>query len=197
MNLPNLSEPERYCGLYLYDFGEWSAVGYTADEIAILLESEKTRGGKIYRIVRARPNGQVELKGVPPERFELESGMFFARSERDAATLDYDTLRACAETTPPPCRCFLHLADRGADTVGGQYVIALIYPAEYEDDMGRWLLDVDYAGGDIVEGGPSHVTDYYNEDHTILQRQQLWSAKSESSRSADEVLSSIRRVVQR
>ena len=43
MKLPELSSPARYQGLYVFDFGEWTAVGYTAEEIAALLEtSERT-----------------------------------------------------------------------------------------------------------------------------------------------------------
>jgi len=197
MRPPPVAEPQRYCGLYIYDFGEWTALGYTAEEIAILLESEAYRGGKVYKIVRARPDGYMELRGVAPERFQLEGGMFFNRSELAAAQRDWADLVAWAERQPPPCRAVVHLADRGANGGPGRYVTALIYPAEYDDEMGSWLLAADYRGGDTAEGGISHVTNYYEQQKQILQRQQLWSRSAIPSRSADQVLRSVRQAVQR
>ena len=47
MKLPQLTDPDRYEGLYVFDFGEQCAVGYTASEIAVLLESERYRNGKV------------------------------------------------------------------------------------------------------------------------------------------------------
>ncbi len=197
MKLPTVTEPQRYTGLYVFDFGTWSAIGYTAEEIALLLESETYRSGKVYKIVRARPDGQMELRGVAPERFQLESGMLFNRNALAGAQADFAELQRLAAAQPPPCRAFLHLADRGAAEGVARYVTALIYPAEYEDEMARWLLAAAYAGGDTAEGGPSHVTNYYHDDKTILERQQLWNASAIPSRSRDEVLGSIRRAVQR
>lgn len=196
MKLPELSQPQRYRGLYVYDFGGWTAVGYTAEEVAVLLESERYRGGTVYKIVRAAPDGQMELRGVAPERFQLESGLFFNRGERTAAEADFETLCRLARHAPPPCRAKVQLADRGQPGPA-RFVTALIYPAEYEDEVGHWLLDAGYAGGDLAEGGISHVTDWYHEEHEILRRAQLWSAATNPSRSADEVLSSVRQAVQR
>ena len=48
MKLPRVENTPKYQGLYVYDFGDWTAVGYTAGEIAILVESERYRGGKAY-----------------------------------------------------------------------------------------------------------------------------------------------------
>lgn len=196
MKLPALETPDHYRGLYVYDFGDWTAVGYTAEEIAILLESSEHTGGKVYRIVRATPDGQMELRGVAPERFAAESGMFFNRTDFEAARADFATLRALGEAGTP-CRAVLHLADRGIHEGVARYVVGLIYPAEYDDDVAAWLLDAGYAGGDTVEGGISHVSDYYAQHAKILERQQLWSRSSTSSRTADEVLGSVRRAVQR
>ncbi|MCK4341570.1 MAG: hypothetical protein KAY37_07605 [Phycisphaerae bacterium] len=197
MKLPAVSESQRYRGLYVYDFGEWTALGYTAEEIAVLLESEAWRNGKVYKIVRATPDGRMELRGVAPERFQLESGMFFNRNDLEAGRADFSNLRQLGHSRAVPCRAFLHLADRGESKDAARYVTALIYPAEYEDEMSRWLLDAEYAAGDLVEGGPSHVSNYYADEKTILERQQLWSQPAIPSRSPEEVLSSVRRAVQR
>ena len=50
MKLPELEKPEKYVGLYIFDFGDHVGVGFTAGEVAELLESEKYRDGKVYRI---------------------------------------------------------------------------------------------------------------------------------------------------
>ena len=197
MKLPALNEPQRYRGLYVFDFGEWTALGYTAEEIALLLESEQYRGGKVYQIVRAQPDGGLELRGVAPERFRLESGLFFNRETLDAAREDFRTLRELAQRTPPPGRAFVHLIDRGAHEGVPRYAVGLIYPAEYEDAVAQWLLASDYAGGDTVEGGPSHVTNYYAEKPAVLEREQLWPASATSSRSREAVYASVRQAVQR
>jgi hypothetical protein len=196
MILPHVNNPHRLRGLYVYDFGEWTAIGYTAEEIAVLLEHESYRGGKVYKIHRASPDGQMELRGISPQRFKLESGMFFCRSELEPAQADFAELRAAAEKTPPPCRTFLHLVDRLTD--GPQrYLTALIFPAEYEDEIGNWLSAVAFGGGDLAEGGASHVTNYYGEEKRILDRQQLWSRPAILSRSPQEVLATVRQAVQR
>lgn len=196
MKLPQVSEPHRYQGLYVYDFGEWAAMGYAAEEIAVLLETERYRGGRIYRIVRTHPDGQTELRGVSAERFQLESGMFFHRMELGAARADFDELQRLGERGAP-CRAKLHLAQRRETEGAYRYVTALIYPAEYEDDMAGWLLEADYAGGDVAEGGISLVSGYYAEEHKILERQQLWSHVTARVRPAAEVLASVHQALQR
>lgn len=197
MQLPTVPTPQRYRGLYVFDFGQWTALGYTAEEIAVLLESEAYRQGKVYKIVRATPDGHMELRGVSAERFQLESGMFFNRDALEAAQADYAELQRLSESQGTPCRAVIHLADRGEVAQAARYVTALIYPAEYEDEMAQWLLAARYAGGDLVEGGTSHVSDYYAQAKTIVQRQQLWSQPAIPSRSPDQVLSSVRQAVQR
>ncbi len=196
MRLPILEHAPRYRGLYVFDFGEWAAVGYTSEEIAMLLESETYRHGKVYRIHRADPAGNMELQAVAPERFQLESGLFFYRSESAAAHRDFKELASLAEQTPPPCRAVLQLAETGA-TATGPFVTALIFPAEYDEDVGSWLLALDYAGGDLAEGGISHVTNFYAAPHVIMARQQLWGTAQIPARSADEVFAAVKLPVQR
>jgi len=196
MKLPRLERPERMAGLYIFDFGEWTAVGYTAEEIAILLESEQYADGKIFKIHRVSPDGQMELRGISRSRFSVESGMFFFQDELEAARRDFEELQTAAEQIPPPCRAFLHLADRHTESRQA-FVTALIYPAEYDDEISRWLTQIAYNGGVTVEGGVSHVADYYQEANTPLERQQLWSRPAITSRSAEEVLAKVRNAVQR
>ena len=85
MNLPEVKDPDRYVGLYVVDFGDYSSTGFTADEVAEILESEKISDVKVYKIHRALPDGQMELKGVIAETFQLEKGMFFYAADEDTA----------------------------------------------------------------------------------------------------------------
>lgn len=161
-------------GRFIYDFGGSKRYGCTAEDIAVWLEDPAQRGGTIYRIHRAYPDGRMEIKGVSADRRLLESGLFFYRESKGEAQLDFEKLTNTA-SGGPPCRCFVHLADRAGQSAS-RYVTALIYPSEFEDDMADWLLKRDFAGGDWVEGGISHVTNYYDEEKTVLQRAQLWRA---------------------
>lgn len=197
MQIPTLDNPSNYRGLYIFDFGEWTAVGYTAEEIAMLLESERFAGGKVYKIDRVSSDGQMEIRGVPRERFNLESGMFFNRQERIPALEDFNTLRALGIRLGLPCRGYVHLIDRGDSSDRDRYATVMIYPAEFEDEVGRWLLDSNYNGGDTVEGGPSHVTNYYQDDVLVLKREQLWNKPSIPARTPAEVFAAIREPVQR
>jgi hypothetical protein len=195
MKLPQLTAPERYRGLYVFDFGGWTAVGYTAEEIAILLESEKYRGGRVYKIHRAFPDGRFELKGVSGERFQFESCVAFNRIDERLAHRDFHALAEAAQRDLPPCRAMLHLA-APADP-DAPYSTMLIYPAEYEEEISAWLTRLNYEGGDTAEGGISHVTNYYEEDREILEQRQLWSDPEQQSRSRDEIYATVRQAVQR
>lgn len=197
MRIPEVAEPHRFRGLYLVQHEDWSALGYTADEVAMLLESERYRQARIYRVHNALPDGRMELVGVSPDRFQLESGMFFYSDNAEQASCDYDELVAQAARTLPPVRAYVQLADRGEAVDFGRYVIALVFPAEAEADIGSWLSQIGYEGGAIAEGGISYVTNYLEETKTILQRQQFWNTPAVPSRSREEVLSSVSVPVQR
>jgi hypothetical protein len=194
MRLPELESPDKYSGLYVFAFGDQTAVGYTADEIAVLLESEKYADGKVYRIHRATPDGTMELQGVARETFFKEDGLFFYRGSLDAARADFDELARLAEETPPPRRMKLHLAEIPATV--RRTCTAIVFPAECTHDIAEWLNRIGFEGGDVVEGGPSLVTDYYAAGATVTEKRQLWPAASDS-RPAEEVLATTHLAVQR
>ena len=193
MKLPELEKPEKYVGLYIFDFGDHTGVGFTAQEVAELLESEKYRDGKVYKIHRAYPDGKLELKGVPAETFELEAGMFFYSSDREDSQRDFKRLVNLAVRTAPPCRAKVHLA-RGGDN---SFVVALIYPAEYDDEVSSWLLAGEYKTAGAVEGGVGAVQRYYDRDAEILDRHQLFGESELASRTGEELLASVKLAVQR
>jgi len=170
------------------------AVGYTAPEIAILLEQQQYRNGKVYKIYRAYPEGRLEIKGVPTERFLQESGMVFWFDELPAARGALDQLKTLAERTTPPCRCKVHLAS--CSETPHRYCLAVIYPAEFEHEMGRWMLDIGFDAGVTVEGGPSVATGYYAAAK-VLDRAQLWGAADKTCRTEQQVLQAVGMALQR
>ena len=111
MRLPPLKDPLRYVGLFAFDFGEWVSVGYTAEEITVLLNSEQHKHGGAFRVHRADAEGRVELAGVSPYDLSGEEMMLFASSDSRRAGDGFSTLRRAAEKRPPPCSAKLELVE--------------------------------------------------------------------------------------
>ena len=193
MKLPELKKPDKYVGLYVVDFGDHSGVGFTAEEVAELLESEKFKDIKIYKIHNAYPDGRLELKGVSARTLQMETGMFFYSGDLETARLDYKKLTDIAVTAPPPCRAKLQLAKYS----DGKFVTALIYPSEYNDELSRWLSDNNYKTAGPAEGGISAVTGYYRDEPEILERTQLFAVDKFESRTGEELLAATKIAVQR
>ena len=193
MNIPNIENPEKYIGLYIVDFGEYCSVGFNADEVAEILESKKLSDVKVYKIHRADPSGNMEIKGVSRELFELEAGLFFYSSSRDQAEDDYKNLVNIAVTSMPPSRAKVHLSKIDDNT----YVTCLIYPAEADAEFSQWLLDNNYQTSGAAKGGISAVSEYYDMNADIIERHQLFPAKSIGTKTGDELLNSLKLAVQR
>jgi len=193
MKLPELQKPEKYVGQYIFDFGDHAGVGFTAEEVAELLESEKYKHGKVYKIHRAYPDGTLELKGVPAQTFQLEAGMFFYSSGLETARGDFKKLVGLAVGTTPPCRAKIHLAKYDDD----KFAVALIYPAEYDDEVSSWLLDGQYKTSGTAEGGIEAVQRYYDYKPEILDRHQLFGKSESISRTGGELLAGLKLAVQR
>lgn len=193
MELPKIENAKEYLGLYVVDFAncpEYAgrcAVGYTAQEVATLLESERFTDIKVYKIHRAKPDGTMELAGVSNERFNLETGMFFNCHDENTAHHDYQTLLEYSTEHAPPCNAKLQLAKDSQS----QLIIALIYPAEYEHEISQWLLKSTFRGTGHVDAGISQVQQYYQGSFEILQRHQLAQAKPPQQRDLDGLLAAV------
>lgn len=187
MQIPQTDQPQKYIGLYTVDFGEYCSVGYTADEVAELLESEEFGHIKIYKIYRALADGTLELHGVSHSRFQLESGMFFHCHTEKTAHRGFKQICDRADGTAPPCRVKLHLAR----DIEGQLIIGLIYPAEYEHQIGGWLADSGFCGDGPVDAGISQVERYYQSQAELVNQEQLWPAKSLLARSREDLLAAV------
>jgi hypothetical protein len=193
MELPKLQKPEKYVGLYIFDFGNHCGVGFTAEEVAELFESERYKNCKAYKIHKAYPDGKLELKGMRAEIFQLEVGMFFYSSDRKTAKGDFKALVNLAVKTAPPCRTKVHLAKYSEE----KFVTALIYPAEYDEEISTWLLDGGYKTNGAAEDGIEAVQRYYDYKPQILDRHQLFSKSEYQSRSGTELLANLKLAVQR
>lgn len=193
MKLPKLQNSEKYVGLYIFDFSDHAGVGFTAEEVAELLESEKYKNCKVYKIHRAYPDGTLELKGVPTQTFHLEAGMFFYSDALESSRSDLKKLLDLSDLTSPPCRAKVHLSKYSED----KYVTALIYPAEYDDEFSSWLLDGQYRTCGAVEGGIEVVQRYYDDKPEIMDRYQLFAKSETISRTGPELLAGLKSAVQR
>ena len=193
MKLPTIQDAKRYTGLYAVDFGTQSSVGFTALEVAELLESEQFREVKVYKIHNASPDGRMELVGVRNETFQLEAGMFFYAADEKTARDDFKRLTNIAVACAAPSRAKVHLAKLSDN----EFITALIYPAEYDAEFSRWLLDNKYRTTGAAEGGTSAVERYYQTQKEILAQQQLWAADSFEQLTGAELLAATKRAMVR
>ncbi len=193
MKLPEVKNGEKYVGLYVVDFGDHSGVGFTADEVAELLDSEKFKHVKVFKIHKAYPDGRMELRGVRPEIFQLEKGMFFYSQDIETAGDDYKRLVDLAIREAPPGRAKVHAAKYDDE----KFVTARIYPAEYDDEFSRWLTDGEYKTAGAAQGGIEAVRRYYDEAPQVLQRHQLFGRSSFENRTGEQLLAATRIAVQR
>ena len=151
MNLPPIPHPERYVGLYIYDFQTHVSVGFTAAEVRHLRESQDYRDGTAYEIYRVTENGGLELRGVLDQRLVAKEALCFLRHEAGEARKDYDALRRAADDTPLPCAVTAMLAR--VYSFDPPDTTALVYDASASHVVSGWLREIGFAGGDRVVGG--------------------------------------------
>ncbi len=193
MKLPELENSNKYVGLYVINFGDSSSVGYTATETAALLESEKYADVKVFKIVKAYADGTLELKGVRNDTFKLESGMFFNSINKDIAVSEFETLSDYADNSSCPCKAKLQLAH---DTEGN-YLLGLIYPAEYEEEISSWMIASNFKGSGGVDAGISQVDRFYNSGYCIDHSKQIMAEDTIAARSFDELVNTAGVAIQR
>lgn len=193
MKFPEIKETAKYTGLYIVDFGNHSSVGFTANEVAELLESEQYSKIKIYKIYYAAPDGKIEIIGVNKNLFLLESGLSFYYNDKSQAAQDFETLSNISKNSLPPARAKLHLSQLQDNS----FVLALIYPAEYDSEFSRWLLDNKFFTDTPARGGTSVVSQYYDSNPTILKNAQLHPLESFESKTGQELFASVKLAFQR
>ena len=195
MQLPRVRHPEGYAGLYVVDFGPACALGYTADEVAILLESGRFPEAKVYRIHRSSPDGTMELQGVARRRFAQETGLFFYQADGENARSDYNRLRLLAENHPLPCRTRLFLAVL-PEPAELPYLTGLSYPDEFDPDVSAWLGRHKLALGRHADGGTARLAAVTAAAH-IIESLPLSGLQAFPTRTREEVFASVDQPVQR
>jgi hypothetical protein len=202
MQLPRLIHPERYAGLFVVDFGDKTALGYTAQEAAMLLASSQYSQAKVYRIARADPTGRVELVGVARGSLRQQTGLFFHVRSLERAQADYQSLRDLAAPRQQegskidlPCSASLALWHLPQEREM-PFVVALIYPAEFDDRVSRWLLDQRVGIGELVDGGPGRLKEMQQQAE-VLASEELVGSEPVRSRSLEQLLAAVDEPIQR
>ena len=195
MKLPYMADPERYVGLYVYDFGTHVSVGYTAREIRYLRQSRGYRHGTAYQVYRVNEQGGFELQGTRDERLTARETMGFLRASADAARGDYEFLRRLAERAPPPCNVELSLG-KTLD-FDPPFVTALGYPAAATATVANWLEHGGFSGGDHVVAGIEVHARLAGADLVRIDSCRLPTVVDRPDRSVDEVLAAVHQPLQR
>jgi hypothetical protein len=192
--LPALSDPVRYTGLYIFDFGDHVSVGYTAEEIEYLLDDPRYTDGTVYKIYRAHPDGTLEIRSIEPQNWGGSTGMVFYFPNRDSANEGFNHLRELAKQTQPPENFELIVVD----LVGEDWPVAMVmqYNQEYEDELAAWMVKIDYRLGSDVEGGKSGVIEVIKKGTEVLH-EHIGADRFHHGRSRVQVLNSVDLAVQR
>lgn len=195
LRLPPVHDPQRYAGLYVFDFGTHVSVGYTAAEIALLCTHPDYREGKAYQIYRVTEEGGFELRGVRESTLLSGDATVFLRADPARARADYSALRAAAQREPPPSAIELVLAK------GYQFdppeLTALLCSASAADLTAGWLSRIDFRGGDDVLVGPQVRAAIDSLDGLRLSSCVLAGIGEIADRSSEEVLRRVGDAVQR
>ncbi len=194
MKLPRLNHPERYTGLYIYDFGQHVAVGYTAEEVRMLQDSAEHGAGTAYLIYRADPGGQLLLRGIDHLGIPVPEALVFYHSTLEAAAEDYAVLQDLARNHAPPC--VLHWYRAIVSEAEWSHCAVLVYEAHATEVVGRWLNAVGFAGGEFVEADTSMArrvaTPGGAEEHIAIAPDPRYHA-----RPRDQVLARVHDAIQR
>lgn len=202
MKLPPIPTPQRYAGLYVYDFPRGSvfpdghvSVGYTASEIRILRESEAYRDGTAYEIYRVSDEGTIELRAVLDQRLAAREAVCFLRADGAAAQRDYEGLREAADRAPLPCAAELQLAR--LHEFDPQNLTGLAYPAAATTAVAVWLEKNGIEAGDRVVGGIDVHATLASSDGERIASCHLPTLIDYHDRPAEDVLRTVDKPLQR
>ncbi len=190
--LPRLSQPKRYEGLYIFDFGSHVSVGYTLKEVQYLLSDERFKGGKAYKIYRAYPDGKLELVGISKSQIESMYNMIFWFDELHLVENAYNELVNNSSQ-------YLGLEEFAIlvyKTANNRYILVLSYPAGSDNSISDWLIRINFVKGKLVEVAKRLDTNV-NIIETLFEKTIHPSKSALKSRSREEVLSSTDRIYQR
>ncbi len=195
MNLPRVNQPDRYIGLYVFDFGEHANVGYTAGEIATLLAQAEFSDGKAYEICRVDEDGLFFLRGLLGQSWQAEEVMAFLRGDAAKAQLDYQAIISLAESDPLNCAAELVLTEVYEFQLS--HVTAIIYKSANANIVTQWLSRVGFDGGDEVMCGAEVRSQVMSEHNIRIANQLLTVISTYLDRPLPELVERIEQRVQR
>ncbi len=192
--LPPLSDPVKYAGLYIFDFGDRVSVGYTAEEIEFLLADSRYARGGVYKIYRVGRDGTLEIRGVTPLAWTVLTGIVFWFEEVEQALTAFDLLKNLASAAGPPGEFDLFMVRKP----GSECTVAMVmrYSQELDDAMAAWLLKIKFNSGKYVEAG-NRVVAQILMNSTELVSERLGADEFRKSRTRQEVLDTVDRNIQR
>lgn len=192
--LPRLTDPVKYGGLYIFDFGDRVAVGYTAEEVEFLLADPRYAGGGVYKIYRAHADGTLEIRGVNPQTWNLPAGIVFWFPDRAGAEAAFDRLKAMAAESAPPGEFDLFVIHKAGSEP--PYALVMRYNQELDDAIAAWLLRIDFGLGQFIEAG-GRLANQIVTGGTELQQARIGADAFRQSRTRREVLDAVDRDIQR
>ncbi len=195
MKLPRVHQPDRYLGLYVFDFGTHANVGYTAGEIAILLAHEEYADGKAYEISRVDEDGSLYLRGTTNFASRADEAIAFLRGDAEQAQLDYQAIVKHADGEPLPCRAALIVTRVYEYQLS--HVTAISYGADDATLVAQWLVRVGFDGGDEVVCGAEVRNQVMSEQHIRIASRTLPVIPGYEKRSLPELIEVIDQRLQR
>jgi hypothetical protein len=195
LQLPPLRDPQRYAGLYAVQFAHGVAVGYTFDEVAIVLAEQAYCECPVYRIHRIDAAGRVELAGISARDLAGDECMIFASRDAAQASGDFAALRRLAAEDPLPCGVRIELIDL-AD-LDPPHAVCLLYTKSASTMVAEWLLRAGFGGGDQVIGG-AEATGIRRAASTVPIASSVLAARiAHAPRTREQVLASVHEPLQR
>lgn len=195
MKLPPLRHPERYAGLYLLDLGDRVCVGYTAEEVAVLLSTSQCRSADAYLIHRVDERGNVELAGMSADDIVRRDMLIFAFDAPQPARQAFSQLRQLAAESPAPCACAVELCD--FDDFQPPHVLSLTFMQSASGRLSAWLEQVEFNPADRVFGGPRILAQYQAAAPQPIAQCLLTTTVDYASRDVDELLAALDQPLQR
>lgn len=192
--LPAISNPSRYLGLFVFDFGDHVGVGYTAGEIDMLRATPEFQRGAAYQVYRIHENGGFELRGVLSTNLSLLEAICFLRADGTAARRDYDEILRAAHSEALPVEAELRLLR--SYIFKPPDLTALIYPAHASHLLSGWIGQARLSPGDRVEAGVESMKALETGTGLTVKSTRLPS-KAPQDRTLRELMDSVRRPLQR
>jgi len=193
--LPRLTNPKQYEGLYAVHFPHGVSVGYTLEEIQTLQTEPEYADVRVYRIHRVDDHGNIELAGVSPRDLAAEDTILFASADPKRATRDFAALQQHAASHPLPSPARLELID--LPDQNHPHAVSLTYPRAAGPAVTTWLQSANFTPGETAIGGAEAKNLRRQAPADPIASANLPSQSQHSSRTREQVLACVHDPLQR